>query len=523
MAQVALMTEARADIIPAINAQRDFLVNAANHAENVFYVNNLDALEAANKAIRAANVLAPAVIGAAMVPGTIKAPFPYSTEKTNANTESLRLNSGVYMNAFFESDALGKNHNGLTQVEVPYGSGNGNGVVTMTFFYDQITQGKPTGAGNAFVAGSFEDALKYYARETGNVGVEYRPYIRYNMPTFHYRSDIRVAEDQLAYYTPVQINSPLPLFSGETETLHTTDDGTQPTTNSFEARSLSTAFKLLRTKQVLRKKMMGVFKGWYNPVFPEQEAQTPVLIGGLKYGPVPIRIFPNYLFGCLIRNADPVEDGNNLGRPLFSSSDPGINDVWCKIFPQETQPGQQRPGFIVPYDKTKFFIPDGYDLVEDWSGFIRVIDIRNKVYVDMPLGAVMMGINAPLNTTSTAARQWINLINPAITTTLAAFFNEANHVAEMFPGNTPHYAGNMMSDMMGLAMYVFNLRLVGITLRRRPPISGGYTKKNITSKKTRNMNKRQRQRRSKSKSMSMFKSAKRAFYRTNKRNKTSRR
>ena len=173
MAQVALMTEARADIIPAINAQRDFLVNAANHAENVFYVNNLDALEAANKAIRAANVLAPAVIGAAMVPGTIKAPFPYSTEKTNANTESLRLNSGVYMNAFFESDALGKNHNGLTQVEVPYGSGNGNGVVTMTFFYDQITQGKPTGAGNAFVAGSFEDALKYYARELSIIEVIY--------------------------------------------------------------------------------------------------------------------------------------------------------------------------------------------------------------------------------------------------------------------------------------------------------------------------------------------------------------
>ena len=29
MAQVALMTEARADIIPAINAQRDFLVIAS--------------------------------------------------------------------------------------------------------------------------------------------------------------------------------------------------------------------------------------------------------------------------------------------------------------------------------------------------------------------------------------------------------------------------------------------------------------------------------------------------------------
>lgn len=193
----------------------------------------------------------------------------------------------------------------------------------MTYFYDQITQGHPGGVmhGAGFVAGSFEDALKYYARETGNVGDEYRPYIRYDMPTFHYRSDTGQAEDQLAYYRPVQIDSPLPLFSGETETLHTTVDGTQPTTNSFEARSLSTAFKLLRTKQVLRKKMMGVFKGWYNPVFPEQEAITPVIIGGLKYGPVPIRIFPNYLFGCLIRNAEPVASGNNLGRPLFSASD----------------------------------------------------------------------------------------------------------------------------------------------------------------------------------------------------------
>ena len=47
-------------------------------------------------------------------------------------------------------------------------------------------------------------------------------------------------------------------------------------------------------------------------------------------------------------------------------------------------------------------------------------------------------------------------------------------------------------------------------------------KKNITNKKNRNVNKRQRRSKSKSKSMSMFKSAKRAFYRTNKRNKTSR-
>ena len=59
------------------------------------------------------------------------------------------------------------------------------------------------------------------------------------------------------------------------------------------------------------------------------------------------------------------------------------------------------------------------------------------------------------------------------------------------------------------------------------PSYGGSNRMMITNgkngrTKNRNMNKRQRRSKSKSKSMSMFKSAKRAFYRTNKRNKTSR-
>ena len=62
-----------------------------------------------------------------------------------------------------------------------------------------------------------------------------------------------------------------------------------------------------------------------------------------------------------------------------------------------------------------------------------------------------------------------------------------------------------------------NLQSVHIDLFH--PHFGG--KKNITNKKYRNVNKRQRRSKSKSKSMSMLKSAKRTFYRTNKRNKTS--
>ena len=61
----------------------------------------------------------------------------------------------------------------------------------------------------------------------------------------------------------------------------------------------------------------------------------------------------------------------------------------------------------------------------------------------------------------------------------------------------------------------------------KPASYGGSNRMMITNgkngrTKNRNMNKRQRRSKSKSKSMSMFKSAKRTFYRTNKRNKTSR-
>jgi len=59
----------------------------------------------------------------------------------------------------------------------------------------------------------------------------------------------------------------------------------------------------------------------------------------------------------------------------------------------------------------------------------------------------------------------------------------------------------------------------------KPASSGGSNRMMITNGKngrTKNRNMNKRQRRSKSKSMSMLKSAKRTFYRTNKRNKTSR-
>jgi hypothetical protein len=129
------------------------------------------------------------------------------------------------------------------------------------------------------------------------------------------------------------------------------------------------------------------------------------------------------------------------------------------------------------------------------------------------------------------ARFWLETIYPQIDTTRTKMFDVGNapqYNAYMYgaaPGPyRPRFGVNMVSHLMGLAMYVFNLFILGTNELRRRGLAGGY-KKNIKNK-YRNMTKKQRhsksKSKSKSKSMSMFKSAKRAFYRTNKRNKTSR-
>jgi hypothetical protein len=209
---------------------------------------------------------------------------------------------------------------------------------------------------------------------------------------------------------------------------------------------------------------------------------------------------------------------------LGNSEIPGYADLWCKVYAQP----DGKLGWKIPYDKSKIFLPDDYYMVESWTGIVYFVNEKTGHYVDMPEGAVMMGGVNALNFDTIEAQNWRDDFFPQIVIALADIFTAAagaENLLEMFPtANTPMYKNvDMLSCVLGLAMFVFNLRAIGREIDgRNPRISGGYIKKNITSRKNRNMNKRQRQRRSKSKSMSMLKSAKRTFYRTNKRNKTSR-
>lgn len=510
------------DITAAIDAHKNALIR--NPVNVGYYIDNLNALKTADAAIKENNATRPVVIGAAMAPGSQKLPLPYAVPEKPA--PALTINSGEYTNVIFDSDAIGKNHNGQTSTTVPYTGGGNIANMTMTQFYDQITVGNTGG----FVAGAIRDALKYYVKPTGVTTKPFVPILRYKMPIYHYRTDFRNAVNIRAHYIEINHDSQLPSFNFDGILVTDPNGVNGPNPNSFEAQSLQAAFNNLRRERIsgvegsklIRKEVTK------NPFAPKlvgwKYKQTPTIQAVNNEGQVPIRILPNFLFGCSIRNAEPEDEGNNLGRPLVSGSDPSVHDVWCKIFPQNTQPGQQAPGFEVPYDKTKFEIPDICYPVERWDGVLLYIHRTNNTFIDMPVGAVMIGEPAPLNNSNNGSRDWMTNFHPAITTTFALLFSIANHRGEMFPGGRDMYGGgSMMSHIMGLAMYVYNLRAIGIGLQDRvPPITGGYIKKNITSRKNRNMNKRQRQRRSKSKSMSMLKSAKRTFYRMNKRNKTSR-
>jgi hypothetical protein len=529
------------DITANIDAHKVFLEQPGNQAQNTLYMANLNAQKAADTAIEAVNPGAVAAVAAAAVaanaaaaaavndpiaPGEQRQPFPYPLLPA-----PLKLKASAYTNEFFNCDAIGKNHNGTTIVDVPFGAGAG-AARTMTGFYNQITTGDPLAAAfNAHVVGSFRDALKYYIDESDDD--ELKPYLRYKMPVYHFRAVAAQPVNVVAHYIPILPTSRLPYFS-EAGLLVTDINGVNgPIPNSFEAKSLQYDFNKGRIERTpnddtskLIRKITSTFQRKFEGYKYGSEAMIPA-VAGMGF-PVPIRILPNFLHGCCIRTSEPTSE---LYRPLTHPTETGYADVWCKLYPANTQPvdprdGIKKTGCVIPYNKDQIHIPDNYYMVERWDGVVLFVYKITSTYVDMPVGCVMVGDIAPLNNDNPQAVEWNTHFLPAITATRNLFLTAGTGAAvrgEMFPGGRS-YIPNVMSHAMGLAMYVYNVRVLGSKIpdrTRNVVISGGYTKKNIT-KKNRNMNKRQRQRRSKSKSMSMLKSAKRTFYRTNKRNKTSR-
>ena len=528
----ALLDNLKTDIDAALGAYD----GATDAAAARIFVKNIDAI---SDIIKTQRVKASVTPEAMIVPGKQSEPLPYPTDIEQA----LVLPLPRYAAEFFKHDAIAKNHNGVTSINVPYDGATG-AIVTMSQFYNQITIGNSGLAGfnaavdNNFVAGAPADALSYYMNDRKRPA---EPLKRYEMQEWHYRTDARVLGiDNVGHYVQNSHShlSSLPEFN-ESGILFTDPNGAHPNPGSFEARSLQAFFNFAKDRSppvITKEKNFTSFNGWKIRNLPliAKNAAT-------NCGPVPFRILPFCLQACLVRTSQPTD---SIYRPVTK------HDVWCKIYPGESQESGN-PGALIPYNRDNIYLGGpNVGMVETWDGFVRFVkisvapdgmNINIDDYIDQPEGAIVLGNDAQFNFQPNAepskdlkirkiikgeANEWLTEIYPRINLTRLRMFNgtAALYKAAMFPGGTRMQFGpSMVSDIMGLAMYVYNLFRIGSITLANARITGGYgsIKKNIKNK-TRNMNKRQRQRRSKSKSMSMLKSAKRAFYRTNKRNKTSR-
>jgi len=532
MATTALLNNLKSDLGTEVNDYDAATVGD----ESRRLINNFDSiLDLIQKQRVKASVRADSMI----IPGKQSEPLPYPMDIEQA----LVLPLPRYAAEFFKHDAIAKNHNGVTSINVPYNGATG-AVVSMSQFYNQITTGNSALAGfdgavdNNFVVGAPADALSYYMNDRKRPA---EPLKRYEMQEWHYRTDARVPGiDNVGHYVQNSHShrSSLPEFN-ESGILFTDPNGAHPNPGSFEARSLQAFFNFAKDGKdpfITKATRYTSFVGW-------QFRNLPLIAknAATNCGPVPFRILPFCLQACLVRTSQPTD---SIYRPVTK------HDVWCKIYPGESQESGN-PGALIPYNRDNIYLGGpNVGMVETWDGFVRFVKISvapdgNNIniddYIDQPEGAIVLGNDAQFNFQPNAepskdlkirkiikgeANEWLTEIYPRINLTRLRMFNAtaARYKATMFPGGTRMQFGpSMVSDIMGLAMYVYNLFRIGSITLANAQITGGYgsIKKNIKNK-TRNMNKRQRQRRSKSKSMSMLKSAKRAFYRTNKRNKTSR-
>jgi hypothetical protein len=513
-------------------------VGATDAAASRRFVKNIDKILEIIKEVR---VKASTAREFMIEPGKQSPPLStMEADVENATTKTF----DEYGALFFGHDAIPRNHDGTVQVNVPYDGRPGGRAVTMSNFYNQIVCGNPAiddgfpgavAVDNNFVDESPDDALRYYldVKPGGRSSLSSAsPFKRYDMLTWYYRTNSAHTINRVGHYVENSHSheSPLPIFNSD-KVLTVSDNGSHPNPNSFEAQSLKAFFDYAVGAKIIEKGFR--FSGWkFNGAEPIDATGT-----------VPFRILPFCLQGCLVRTEQPLD---LLYRP-FSS----YQDLWCKVY-------QSNNSALIPYDKRCIYLPDNFGMVERWDGMVLYVKTRQVAsarggvitvmddIVPLPLGAVVFGgqTTPRLNFSGTVnpssdlnvnaqikmeARFWLETIYPQINTTRTKMFdygNAARYSAYMYGAGPlrPRFGVNMVSHLMGLAMYVFNLFILGRHELRRRGLAGGY-KKNIKNK-YRNMTKKQRhsksKSKSKSKSMSMFKSAKRAFYRTNKRNKTSR-
>lgn len=260
---------------------------------------------------------------------------------------------------------------------------------------------------------------------------------------------------------------------------------------------------------------------------------------------------PNCLYQSQIKMREGYSEGTTFAIG-FVTGDTMSENCIIKTF---TKASDITPIKDYPYDTSNIVMPSGYKIYIRRSDSMAIfVDANNKAVRQLPSSIVMKFpstnrfnnnicnnvIGNYVGSMMVAPMTVVNITSDANTVNVAAAVFPAARVLGIvaLPGNVYISDVDIRQEALAQINNPDNLMALRMCARMafwryramKPQSKGGSNNMMITnniSNKTRNMTKRQRRSKSKSKSksksMSMLKSAKRTFYRTNKRNKTSRR
>jgi hypothetical protein len=182
------------------------------------------------------------------------------------------------------------------------------------------------------------DALKYIQKDRKNI------YLKYQMPT--------------ALFHRAHLNGPL-LFGPSTDKYRFNENGTTNPSfvipRSIDARNLEEVASNLPKLSYGRGVDMKVLKTRYT--------------------------FPNFLLGEMLYKSEGAPESTEVFRP-YQIIDDNYREFWVKIY---------GTGFYFPYNKSKYFLPPGYHMVERADGVIMYFNENTKIMKsDFPLGSYMI-------------------------------------------------------------------------------------------------------------------------------------
>jgi hypothetical protein len=238
-----------------------------------------------------------------------------------------------YITEFYENDPIAHNHNGVVETEIVDAN---NDLLDPTALNIQDFIGYSMRS-----IPQRDDALKYVINQQDK---KKNTYLKYQMPTALFHRD-----DSL--------NGPLQFGPSINPYRFNKNGITDP---SFVIPRSIDAFNLAEVASKSPKTMFG---------------KVDIKVLKTRY------TFPNFLLGEMLYQSEGVPESTEVFRP-YPPIDDNYKEFWVKVY---------GTGFYFPYDKSKYFLPPDWYMVERADGVIMYFNEKTKeMKSNFPLGSYMI-------------------------------------------------------------------------------------------------------------------------------------